>query len=62
MNTNKLFALVRAFADLGLSPDEAFSKAFAEYSAIKKAQKESEKVVSDLVTAAGMACCEGVEA
>lgn len=62
MNTGKLFALVRAFADLGMSPDEAFAKAFAEYSAIKKAQKASEKVVADLAAAAGVACCEGVEA
>lgn len=35
MNTGKLYALVRAYEDLGLSHDEAFERAFREYKAIK---------------------------
>ncbi len=35
MNTQKLYALVRAYENLGLSHDEAFERAFNEYKAIK---------------------------
>lgn len=35
MNTSKLYALVRAFENLGLSNDAAFERAFLEYKAIK---------------------------
>lgn len=31
MNTQKLYALVRAYENLGLSHDEAFERAFLEY-------------------------------
>lgn len=60
MNTEKLFALVRAYEALGLSHDAAYEHAFNEYMKIKNAKKASEKV--NLVSAAGVACCEGVEA
>lgn len=35
MNTQKLYALVRAYEDLGLSHDAAFERAFAEYKLLK---------------------------
>jgi hypothetical protein len=35
MNTSKLYALVRAYEDLGLSHDAAFERAFNEYKSIK---------------------------
>lgn len=34
MNTTKLYALVRAFEDIGLSHDDAFKRAFHEYKTI----------------------------
>lgn len=52
MNTSKLYALAYAFEAIGLTAEQAFEKAFNEYSAIKCAQKEA-----DLVTAAGVSCC-----
>jgi hypothetical protein len=62
MNTQKLYALVRAFEDIGLTHDEAYERAFREYCAIKNAQKASAQIVTDLAAAAGVACCDGVEA
>jgi hypothetical protein len=38
MNTRKLYQLVRAYKDLGLSHDAAFERAFAEYKAIRGAK------------------------
>lgn len=38
MNTQKLYALVRAYEDLGMSHDAAFERAFAEYKAIRSAK------------------------
>lgn len=35
MNTQKLYALVRAYEDLGLSHDDAFERAFIEYKELK---------------------------
>jgi hypothetical protein len=35
MDTNKLYALVRAYEDLGLNSDAAFERAFNEYKVIK---------------------------
>lgn len=62
MNTQKLLALVHAYEALGMSNDAAFAHSFNEYMKIKNAQKESEQSVSGLAAAAGVACCEGVEA
>lgn len=62
MNTNKLYALVRAYEELGMSHDAAFEHSFNEYMKIKNAQKASAQAVSDIAAAAGVACCEGVEA
>ena len=36
MNTRKLYALVRAYENLGLSHDEAFERAFIEYKELKE--------------------------
>lgn len=38
MNTQKLYALVRAYEDIGLSHDTAFERAFSEYKAIMGAK------------------------
>lgn len=62
MNANKLYALAHAFEAIGLTAEQAFEKAFNEYSAVRFAQKASAQVVADLAAAAGVACCEGVEA
>lgn len=35
METKKLYALVRAYENLGLSHDAAFERAFSEYKALK---------------------------
>lgn len=35
METKKLFALVRAYENFGLSHDAAFARAFNEYKALK---------------------------
>lgn len=35
MNTRKLYQLVRAYEDIGMSHDAAFERAFNEYKAIR---------------------------
>lgn len=59
MNNQKLYKLVAWYEDLGLTHEEAVSRAMSEYVAVKKLLARD--AGADLTKAAGVACC-GAEA